>query len=38
MTDEQKAEMRKRFEGMSDEQKAEFRKKQQERRQQGQGQ
>ena len=32
MTDEQKTEMRKRFEGMTDEQKAEFRKKQQERR------
>jgi multidrug efflux system membrane fusion protein len=34
MTDEQKAEMRKRFESMTDEQKAEFRKRMQERRQQ----
>ena len=32
MSDEQKAELRKRMEGMTDEQKAEFRKKMQERR------
>jgi hypothetical protein len=36
MSDEQKAELRKKMEGMTDEQKAEFRKKMRERAQSGQ--